>query len=263
LQKELKDDPAVTALCEKFSNENQPKRSDLIAIGAEVAQEPQDVGLARKLVVATLMWGYGTKGRVYVQAPRALSEDAERLEEAALGANDALRNYDVKAAYDSFRLPRHPKGYNWGFFTKYLYFFGQGLGWPDGLAPPLIWDSRVTATLNYYEELFGWHPVWPRGVSNRYSYFCESVFAWADELGVRPDQVELVLFRSSDIGGRAELLELAAHAIHESGGPSAHVQELIQALPPELRDEVLRRVQRLSSNTTWTCGGPSFVASLI
>lgn len=122
----LKDDPSVHAICERYP-ERLLARADLKQVAADVATAPTSKRAARCLVVATYMWGYGRQGRSYLNAPRAL--DHPRLDEAVLLANQAILDGDIKRAYEGFQKPFHPPGYNWAFFTKYLYFLGLTQDW--------------------------------------------------------------------------------------------------------------------------------------
>ena len=213
----LAGDPAVEHLCNRFPSQ-ELTRDQVVEVARDAVASPEALFAARRLVVATYMWGYGTQGRAYLNAPRALAEDQDRLNASVLGASRALLQRDIIAAYDAFRNPRHPKGYNWGFFTKYLYFFGLACGWPEERPMPLIWDSRVDDTLTTYQSVFGWAPEWPRGKAQRYEYFCGSVHAWSRQLGVRSDQIELFLFKSRHANATHEALEVAASAIRLLNG---------------------------------------------
>ena len=238
----LKEDPAVHAICERFP-QRLLARTDLMDVATDVAAAPADKEPARCLVVATYMWGYGRQGRSYLNAPRGL--DHPQLDTAILLANKAILGGDIKRGYEGFQKPFHPPGYNWAFFTKYLYFLGLTQDWQEESPRPLIWDSRVVSALSAYEEVFEWEPKWPRGVSSRYLYLCASMSAWARELDdARSDQVELFLYNSRYTDATNESLNVAAAAIRlrKGSGSEQELQDALKTLPGDLTRELDRRV---------------------
>lgn len=238
----LQGDEAVKSVCEKFPDAKLT-RSNLVALGKEAASEPSNMLAARKLVTATFMWGYGKSGRAYGNARKTLVQHSADLDRSLEVVGQALLDRDVKEAFSAFHA-MHPPGYESGFFTKYLYFFGLGSDWPLDRPLPLIWDSRVGGTLGTYERVFGWDAEWPRRLPDRYEFLCASVHAWADELGLRSDQIELFMFDSRHSDATNEALDVAAAAVRLLGGTGdADLEAAIGRLPKELRAELDRRIK--------------------
>lgn len=144
-------------------------------------------------------------------------------------ATRCVTNGDLVGAYKAFSEP-HLSGYNWGFFTKYLYFLGE-VARPEGSPMPLILDSRVQFTLNAYEESFEGEPRWPQGAAKRYEHYCQMLEAWTHFLGLmRADQIELFLFDHPPSQGAPELLIVAAAALRLLDSDSADRYELYATL---------------------------------
>lgn len=234
----LNGDPDVEAVCERFSA--TLSRNDLFELGGEIVSAPDDVAAMRRLMIATFMWGYGTKGRVYMWAPKALTNP--RLPEVLQGVTRHLLDGDLVHAYRAFSEP-HLSGYNWGFFTKYLYFLGAA-GPREGWPMPLIFDSRVAFTLNAYVESFDWEPEWPRGAGNRYDYYCRMLEGWVEPLHLeRPDQIELFLFDNPPDPAAPQLLDVAAAALRLVKSASDELEGALAKLPADVRAELERRIQ--------------------
>ena len=242
LQKEgLSEDRDVRAVCDRFPHESLA-RADLFDMAREAATS-DDLHAKRRLVIGTLMWGYGRSGRTYMYAPRALSD--ERLNGALEGSSAPLAAGDLAAAYSAFSEPRSPRGYNSGFFTKYLHFYGVAARGDDARPMPLIMDSRVQHALKTFESVFGWDPEWPgRGAEFRYVHFCEAVSSWAGSLNVRPDQIELFLFGMRYEDASDELLDVAAAAMRAIRGldDTDELDAAVSRLPEDVQEELRARV---------------------
>lgn len=164
----------------------------------EAADAADDADYALQLLWQSLAWGAGSSAR---NVKRRLSSVASRPKEVAdaLIKVAHLSAIDPAEAYEALR----PAGRTLvpylgpAFFTKYLYFAGQGR--PDH--PCLILDARVAASLHRY----GWTSLrsggaWPASTYQRYT---ELLHRWALELEtpdrkVAADEIELWLFEQRD-----------------------------------------------------------------
>ena len=215
-------------------------RGDLFELGD--AARRGDSADRRRLLLGTLMWGYGRRGgRSYRNANIVLQND--NLDERIAACTDALTTGDLRAAY---RAVEALSGYDEGFFTKYLYFAGHGARWPERQPRPIIFDSVVRATLSFIAEVLNadWTLQRSRETrADRYLHFCSTLDDWADDLTragtpCSADQVELFLFTPGDLifDVVAALRGLATAAVADAldgrGGPSVSVA--IQQLSPDL-----------------------------
>jgi hypothetical protein len=166
----------------------QVSRGDLFALADEV--RARTLG-ATQLLVAVMMWGYGTMGYGPARTERMLAtRDAEQRIAAAFRAvNDprhgASSGYAALADHGTARLA-------WlgpAFGTKFLYVAGHGQV-PYG-RQPLILDALVGRWIEAQVgvRLFPW--TWLRSAYGRY---LDLMHAWAAELGWEPDQVEHRVF---------------------------------------------------------------------
>lgn len=156
-------------------------RTDLFHLG-DLARAG-DLADQRQLLIGTLLWGYGPRGgRSYINARRALN--AANLNQKLAACIAAIKRADLRQAYLSLLgLP----GYQEGYFTKYLYFAARNAPWPSDCVKPLIFDSRVRATLEFLARALGanWESALPARVApfDRYQHYCQTVHRWADDLG--------------------------------------------------------------------------------
>lgn len=170
-------------------------RRDVFSL-AEPARETADG--ARDLVWASLSWGTGTSQRNNARRIAALTDNptlAAGLQRAA-----ELAGADPVAAYETLRPAGNLVPYlGPPFFTKFLYFAAGDIAGRGSL----IFDSRVASSLRTcgWESLTGTY-WWPTATFGRY---LDLVGRWASELTqadgtpLAPDQVELWLFRGSDV----------------------------------------------------------------
>jgi hypothetical protein len=169
-------------------------RHNLKDLASQAKQRTGQVGPARLLFVATMMWGWGSaaRARAFVRAAMC---DLE-FDNTLLQVQESLRQRDTLAAYaaaDRFN------GCGEAFATKFLYF----MGWPYASVPNdlkhLILDSQVRRALR---ELLGtaWRETdafWKgmRAV-DVYTWYLHAASNWALTLRIpdRPDLVEQALF---------------------------------------------------------------------
>jgi hypothetical protein len=230
----------VGSLVEDFPG-GRIARNDLFRLGQlAIGGEPTD---RRRLLIATLMWGYGPLGgRSYINANRVLGVTG--LDKQLADCAAALRDADARAA---FLALDGLSGYRIGFFTKYLYFLARDSLWDSDVAKPLIFDSRVENTLNFLRRALNvqWDaPLTPRhSAVTRYLHYCETVQAWATQLSLEPgvegaEKVEQFLFSTDDLwfDVYAEMRRLAQAVARdcadESAGPYA--REAMAAMNPDL-----------------------------
>jgi hypothetical protein len=230
----------VLALNEQFGGESIT-REMLFALG-DVARRG-DSSECRRLLLATLMWGYGTRGgRSYRNAQAVLAD--RRLDGRLAQTMVALEHADL---IDAYKALRGLAGYDEGFFTKYLYFATHGSRWSDDQPRPLIFDSTVRTTLGFIAKVLasdwqlGAPPRW--APAKRYRHYCGTLARWADDLtqsGFRctADQVELFLYSPGKlIFTTAEPLRMlteAALADIALGSAGPRVRSSVQALSADL-----------------------------
>jgi hypothetical protein len=215
----------VEYLIDAFPN-GRISRPDLFALGQRaVAGNADD---RRRLLVATLMWGYGSRGgRSYTNAKRVLAVTSldRKLEECAAAIGDA----DVRAAFSAIA---GLSGYGIGYFTKYLYFLAREIDWRSQTAKPLIFDSRVEDTLNFIKKALDvpWDAplTGRRSAVARYLHYCETAQSWATELGLPPgvggaEKIEQYLFEPEALwfDVDAEMRELASAVLRDCAEGSA------------------------------------------
>jgi hypothetical protein len=150
---------------------------------------------ARKVFLATMLWGYGTIGYGAYRTKIMLSDQksTEIIQEtfALVSAGNYLD------AYKRFELPRCGAA----FLTKYFYF----VGWGSNTRPmPLILDSVVANSLSGLGIDISLFVKVPRSSNEKISYvvkwaegyvrYVEMVNEWAAEMGCRPDSIEKWLF---------------------------------------------------------------------
>jgi hypothetical protein len=157
-----------------------------------------DAGDRRRLLVGTLMWGYGPKGgRSYTNANKVLKVNT--LDRQLEMCTEAICKRDVRSAY---RALDGLAGYKSGYFTKYLYFLARDAIWDDETPKPLILDSRVESTLDFIAKALDvrWDkPLTKRSAVARYLHYCDTARSWAADLGLEPgvhgaERIEQFLF---------------------------------------------------------------------
>lgn len=179
------DDPDLEALAARFPK--AIRRSDLRTLSAEAHV---DTSLARRLFLASMVWGYGTVGYGPHRTLKNLNDPG--CVDAVTGALTAIGAGDLRRAYGSYRV----FGCGQAFWTKYLYAAGLGC---DANPMPLVLDSLVATALrtlggdgalepsDYLTPTLGrFTDGWVR--------FVTDADAWAKALGCRADAIEMLLF---------------------------------------------------------------------
>jgi hypothetical protein len=169
-------------------------RRELFALGAEAGSSPE---AARRLLWASCAWGTGPSQRGNRRRIRGVAADSDRLGELLAEAVGRAADDPVEA-YEVLRPGRNAiNGLGPAFFTKFLYFAG------DGHRGALILDARVASRLR---RSCGWASLigttsWPVTTYGRY---LRLLHRWADELSsegrtVHADEIELQLFLATDL----------------------------------------------------------------
>jgi len=230
-------DPDVTVLVERFPG-GQLTRGDLFELGD--AARDGDLAARHQLVLATFMWGYGTRGgRSYANARKTLADPT--LDRRLAATTKALVDGDLGAAYGRID---GLEGYGEGFFTKYLYFAAHGAAW-EGKPKPLIFDSLVRSSLAFITDVLGtdWKGEGrPWGSVMLYLHYCETLARWAGEVtaaGHRctPDQIEWFLFSRRfkfDVNSTLRALAAAALTDRDKGRAGPDTLQALRSLPRDL-----------------------------
>ena len=163
-------------------------RRDLFGIAEKVRAGTVDHS---QLLVAVMMWGYGTRGYGPARTARMLAApDAEqRIASAFQAANDPRDG--ARAGYAALADPATAR-LSWlgpAFGTKFLFFAGHGAVHYG--SRPLILDGLIGRWVEHQAgvRLLPW--TWMR---SNYGRYLDLMHRWADALGWEPDQVEHRIF---------------------------------------------------------------------
>ena len=217
--------PEVEYLVNAFPD-GRITRQDLFTLGRQARAANAET--RRRLLVATLMWGYGELGgRSYTNAKRVLTVVGldRKLEKCA----SAIVDGDVHGAYSALT---GLSGYGSGYFTKYLYFFARDGDWLSQSPKPLIFDSRVEGKLDFIKKALG--VAWDspltgrRSAVARYLHYCDTAQSWATELALPPgvrgaEKIEQFLFDPDTLwfDVHAAMRRLACAAVRDCAEGSA------------------------------------------
>lgn len=167
-------------------------RSEIAHLANQVSTEN---GNARKVFLATMLWGYGTVG--YGAYRTSIMLDDKNSQNIIEKSFDLVSAGKYIAAYKMFSLPMCGAA----FFTKYFYFVGLG----NKTTPlPLILDSVVANSLvelgidisrlaKVTKNSDGKISSVRKYVDGYFEYV-EMINNWASEIGCRPDSIEKWLF---------------------------------------------------------------------
>jgi hypothetical protein len=160
-----------------------PDHVDRAAVAKRASSAADGETQALRAFVTAMVWGYGPAGYGAFRTARVLRENplaAGTLREAA----QVLCREGGAAAFTW--LAEHRLRYlGVAFATKYLYFCNA-----PGSAPALILDSLVQRWLRQHADChlrLDWHV-------GDYTRYLHMVSAWADQLGIAPDDVEYLMF---------------------------------------------------------------------
>jgi len=143
----------------------------------------RDQSQARKLLLATMLFGYGDTGYGAFRAFGVLNNS--QVSNMLQVAIQHVTNGRLTEAYNQFKL----KGCGPSFFTKAFYFIGLGAG----LDPlPLILDSRVRKSLELLQRDYDVASF--KNSAKDYVRYVELANQWSREIGCRADAVEMFLW---------------------------------------------------------------------
>ena len=148
---------------------------------------------SRRILIASLMWGYGTGGlrfRGMVDIAALLADGS--LNERLIRCHDGLGQGDVRSAYSALTEIR---GIGSAFFTKFLYFLGRSLDADPEY--PLILDTRVAESLAWltgYRELVAAESYRPMNDPESYAAYVATMHRWARHLRTTADAIEFYLW---------------------------------------------------------------------
>jgi hypothetical protein len=139
-------------------------------------------------LLAVMAWGYRGLGRGRYWAGEVLA-DLDQKDERLVVCRAALRGGDPVGAY-SVLAARPIRGLGPTFATKYLFFSQR----TTNKVRALILDENVAT---WFAENLGVRVASGRWSSSQYARYVDRMGAWATTLGVRPDDLELAMFRGS------------------------------------------------------------------
>ncbi|SHL63726.1 8-oxoguanine DNA glycosylase OGG fold protein [Actinacidiphila paucisporea] len=156
-----------------------------------IAEKADSVVGRRHLLVASLVWGSGTRARTVSR--RALIFRGSPPEDIDARLTAALAVLLTRGAGEAYRALNNDQRIRYlgpAFFTKVLYFAGH-----EAAADPrpVILDSVVTRALRAGD---GVDASWRKNgwTTPQYEQYLAAVRAYADHRAVLPDQVEAALF---------------------------------------------------------------------
>lgn len=168
-----------------------PERLDRAAVMAAAAGAAESPRAAVDAFLVVMAWGYGDTvgyGRYRTANILASRSDAgERLQSVAR----LLADVDVYSAHRALSSPALAqfRGLGLSFGSKVLYFFQP----PDRRPRARILDAFVAGWLAREAGQIFDASQWSLESYRRY---LEKMHEWADELGIEPDELEMVIFRA-------------------------------------------------------------------
>jgi hypothetical protein len=164
-------------------------RADVVAASSGAAANETK---AVEAFMTSMAWGYGNVGYGPWRVQRCLSTGGASAK--LFDAAQSLVSGGPTAGYAALGAQNRLTGLGPAFGTKYLYFVSKAASTPVAL----ILDRLVASWLREHSGLsinpVPWHPP-------SYHRYLETVGAWANELGVAADDVELCIFRDVAAGG--------------------------------------------------------------
>jgi hypothetical protein len=187
------DDLDVAAIIQRFPE--AITRQDIKSLADETTYNREN---ARQLFIATMIWGYGTRGYGPYRVKKMLDDKL-----ANIILSDTIQKIvegNIIAAYRDLKLPECGPA----FMTKFFYFIGLSVNMK---LLPVILDSRVAQSLILLMQDEGLHPTdfvrysvsknarisvsrYPDG----YIRYIELMNKWAQELNCHADAIELFFF---------------------------------------------------------------------
>ena len=214
-------DPEVRWVLDNLSR--SITRDDIIGLGG-----PNPATRRRRVVIASLMWGYGIAGSRWGSWVTDVSNFLSPGLDAALTTCEAHLSADrVAEAYKVFTCPdpggieaESHRGIGFPFITKILYFLARNSFSDVPAEYPLILDTAVSmalAQLTGYRLLARPTGYRPRPDSTAYVHYVKAMHAWAFRLEVLPEVIEYYLWNEASKSG--SLLWEACLALHGQNLP--------------------------------------------
>jgi hypothetical protein len=187
----LANDPDVAWIHKHYSDEIS--RHDIIdGLGSD---SPDQSTLDRRMLIASLMWGYGTSvGRHYRLRDICSFLSDQKTKTRLSKSRNCLASKDIGGAYKEFC---DINGIGSAFFTKFLYFSGKSMDMDEF---PLILDTKVSwslASLSGYRR-FVRSDHRPLSDSDGFCRYVSTMHGWAQRLGAACEIIEFVLWRDVD-----------------------------------------------------------------
>jgi hypothetical protein len=163
----------------------------------------------RRVVIASLMWGYGITGTRWGTWVNDISKFLSSPSvDAVLAECEAhLTAGAIAHAYRPFTHPgrggieqENHQGIGIPFITKILYFLARSALGDTSVRYPLILDTKVSmalAQLTGYRLLVRPSDYRPRPDSTAYDQYVMAMHAWASELDVLPEVIEYYLWNQA------------------------------------------------------------------
>jgi hypothetical protein len=161
----------------------------------------------RRVVIATLIWGYGIRGaRWGNQWVSNISDFLGRpdLDDVLADCEKNLGNGAIAKAYKLFTQPARGGeveesryGIGSSFFTKILYFLARNAAGDNPSGYPLILDTKVSwalAQMTGYRLLARPASYHPRPDPEAYASYVKTMHAWAATLSVPAEVIEYYLW---------------------------------------------------------------------
>lgn len=165
-----------------------PAELDRSALLRVCGRAPTTNAEALEALLAVMAWGYRGLGRGRYWAGDVLA-DVGPEDDRLVACRAALRGGDPVAAY-AVLAARPIRGLGPTFATKYLFFSQQS----TAKVRALILDENVAT---WFAENLGVKVASQRWSSAEYAAYLDRMGDWAAALGVRPDDLELAMFRDS------------------------------------------------------------------
>jgi hypothetical protein len=174
---------------------------------------------AENAFLAVMAWGYGNVGYGPFRVRRLIDASpgaGAQLQAAASKVADGtpVKAYELLGDTGASRLV----GLGPAFGTKFLYFCS-----PTGRPPALILDRLVAAWLRGNTDLSLNETRWSVWTYERY---LETMFAWADELGVAADELEACIFSAQAVLVGSQWTRSDKEPASGPGIPAAAADEL-------------------------------------
>jgi hypothetical protein len=181
----IKEFPAQRAVLEQMPD--WLDRGAVAAACSSAAESPQAAGAA---FLAVMAWGFGSVGFGRFRTARILNSRAdatERLQEVAriTREDEAIAAYRALGSDGIGRLPFLGPAFG----TKFLYFCQP----TDRRPRALILDAFVGSWL---AREASWRLDTVQWSAKTYGEYLETLHAWAEELGLAPDDLELCIFQA-------------------------------------------------------------------